>query len=93
MYKAFNDAAPSLLHAALGSLQQIARYPYPARNGTRGSLEAINFLTHPNRVMTLSLLIPPLLVMFADPASLEYEGGAANVGMLDITRTTIYANM
>ena len=31
--------------------------------------------------VTLSLLIPPLLVMFADPGSLEYEGGAANVGM------------
>ena len=43
--------------------------------------------------VTLSLLIPPLLVMFADPASLDYEGGAANVGMLDITRTTIYADM
>ncbi|KAI0730443.1 integral membrane protein S linking to the trans Golgi network-domain-containing protein [Earliella scabrosa] len=31
--------------------------------------------------VTLSLLIPPLLVMFAEPGSLEYEGGAANVGM------------
>ena len=31
--------------------------------------------------VTLSLLVPPLLVMFADPGSLEYEGGAANVGM------------
>ncbi|KAI0364550.1 hypothetical protein BV20DRAFT_956020 [Pilatotrama ljubarskyi] len=32
--------------------------------------------------VTLSLLAPPLLVMFAEPASLEYEGGAANVGMI-----------
>ncbi len=31
--------------------------------------------------VTLSLLIAPLLVMFAEPGSLEYEGGAANVGM------------
>ena len=34
--------------------------------------------------VTLSLLVPPLLVMFADPGSLEYEGGAANVGMLPL---------
>ncbi|EIW59926.1 uncharacterized protein TRAVEDRAFT_122124 [Trametes versicolor FP-101664 SS1] len=32
--------------------------------------------------VTLSLLIPPLLVMFAEPGPLEYEGGAANVGMI-----------
>ncbi|KAI0794729.1 integral membrane protein S linking to the trans Golgi network-domain-containing protein [Fomes fomentarius] len=32
--------------------------------------------------LTLSLLIPPLLVMSAEPGSLEYEGGAANVGMI-----------
>ncbi|KAI8985639.1 integral membrane protein S linking to the trans Golgi network-domain-containing protein [Trametes punicea] len=32
--------------------------------------------------VTLSVLIPPLLVMFAEPGSLEYEGGAANVGMI-----------
>ncbi|KAI0351312.1 hypothetical protein OH77DRAFT_1498579 [Trametes cingulata] len=32
--------------------------------------------------VTLSLLVPPLLVMFAEPVSLEYEGGAANVGMI-----------
>ncbi len=31
--------------------------------------------------VTLSLLIPPLLIMFAEPGPLEYEGGAANVGM------------
>lgn len=31
--------------------------------------------------VTLSVLIPPLLVMFAEPGPLEYEGGAANVGM------------
>ena len=34
--------------------------------------------------VALSLLVPPLLVMFADPGSLEYEGGAANVGMLPL---------
>ncbi|KAI0676154.1 integral membrane protein S linking to the trans Golgi network-domain-containing protein [Trametes maxima] len=32
--------------------------------------------------VTLSVLIPPLLVMLAEPGSLEYEGGAANVGMI-----------
>ena len=31
--------------------------------------------------VTLSVLIPPLLIMFAESGSLEYEGGAANVGM------------
>lgn len=31
--------------------------------------------------LTLSLLIPPLLAVFAEPTSLMYEGGAANVGM------------
>lgn len=30
--------------------------------------------------ITLSLLIPPLLTIFAEPTSLMYEGGAANVG-------------
>ncbi|KAM5541326.1 hypothetical protein V8D89_004880 [Ganoderma adspersum] len=32
--------------------------------------------------LTLSFLIPPMLSMFAEPGSLEYEGGAANVGMI-----------
>lgn len=38
--------------------------------------------------MTMALLIPPLLFLFAEKSSLEYEGGAANVGTyiaLDIT--------
>ena len=30
--------------------------------------------------LTLSLLIPPLLSLFTDPISLNYEGGPANVG-------------
>ena len=30
--------------------------------------------------LTLSVLIPPLLSLFAEPNSLGYEGGAANVG-------------
>jgi protein SYS1 len=30
--------------------------------------------------LAMSLLIPPLLVMFAEPNSLLFEGGAANVG-------------
>ena len=30
--------------------------------------------------LTLAVLIPPLLALFAEPRSLEYEGGAANVG-------------
>ncbi|KII86042.1 hypothetical protein PLICRDRAFT_44496 [Plicaturopsis crispa FD-325 SS-3] len=32
--------------------------------------------------LTLSLLIPPLLTVFAEPNSLAYEGGPANVGMV-----------
>ncbi|EPQ56198.1 hypothetical protein GLOTRDRAFT_110702 [Gloeophyllum trabeum ATCC 11539] len=32
--------------------------------------------------LTLSLITPPLLAVFADPDSLEFEGGAANVGMI-----------
>jgi hypothetical protein len=31
--------------------------------------------------LTLSLLVPPLLAIFAEPTSLMYEGGATNVGM------------
>ena len=30
--------------------------------------------------LTLSVFIPPLLNIFAEPSSLHYEGGAANVG-------------
>ncbi|KAJ7065333.1 integral membrane protein S linking to the trans Golgi network-domain-containing protein [Mycena amicta] len=32
--------------------------------------------------LTLSLCVPPLLNIFAEPASLNYEGGATNVGMV-----------
>ncbi|KAH7920908.1 hypothetical protein BV22DRAFT_1020360 [Leucogyrophana mollusca] len=32
--------------------------------------------------LTLSVLIPPLLSMFAEPSSLVHEGGAVNVGMV-----------
>ncbi|KJA22835.1 hypothetical protein HYPSUDRAFT_66799 [Hypholoma sublateritium FD-334 SS-4] len=32
--------------------------------------------------ITLSFIIPPLLAAFAEPSSLRYEGGAANVGMV-----------
>lgn len=38
------------------------------------SLQTLHYLT-------LAILLPPLLAMFAEPSSLEYEGGAANVGM------------
>lgn len=31
--------------------------------------------------LTLSIITPPLLATFAEPTSLNYEGGAANVGM------------
>lgn len=31
--------------------------------------------------LTLALLAPPLLSLFAEPSSVEYEGGATNVGM------------
>lgn len=30
--------------------------------------------------LTLSIIIPPLLAIFAEAKSLVYEGGAANVG-------------
>ncbi|KAF7370925.1 hypothetical protein MSAN_00726400 [Mycena sanguinolenta] len=32
--------------------------------------------------LTLSICVPPLLNLFAEPTSLNYEGGAANVGMV-----------
>lgn len=32
--------------------------------------------------LTLSLLIPPLLSLFAEPTSLVYEGGASSIGMI-----------
>jgi len=32
--------------------------------------------------LTLSIIIPPLLAIFAEPKSLAYEGGAANIGMI-----------
>ncbi|THH16682.1 hypothetical protein EW146_g3999 [Bondarzewia mesenterica] len=32
--------------------------------------------------LTLAVLIPPLLALFAEPSSLECAGGSANVGML-----------
>jgi len=32
--------------------------------------------------LTMALLVPPLLFLFAEKSSLEYEGGAANVGMV-----------
>ncbi|KAF7309475.1 hypothetical protein MIND_00318300 [Mycena indigotica] len=32
--------------------------------------------------VTLALCVPPLLSLFAEPGSLKYEGGAANVGMV-----------
>ncbi|KIP05560.1 hypothetical protein PHLGIDRAFT_74075 [Phlebiopsis gigantea 11061_1 CR5-6] len=32
--------------------------------------------------VTLAFLIPPLLSLFAEPSSLDYEGGATNVGMI-----------
>ena len=37
--------------------------------------------------VTLSILIPPLLSIFAEPNSLNYEGGAANVGMKGLLST------
>jgi hypothetical protein len=36
--------------------------------------------------LTLSILIPPLLDLFAEPNSLLYEGGAASVGTLSVLR-------
>ena len=35
--------------------------------------------------LTLSLLIPPLLWFFAEPNTLIYEGGAANVGQTSVS--------
>ncbi|KZT07169.1 uncharacterized protein LAESUDRAFT_698948 [Laetiporus sulphureus 93-53] len=32
--------------------------------------------------LTLAILVPPLLTIFAKSSALEYDGGAANVGML-----------
>ena len=38
------------------------------------SLQALHYLV-------LSMMVSPLLALFAESSSLEYEGGAANVGM------------
>lgn len=32
--------------------------------------------------LTLALLVPPLLSIFADPVALDFEGGAANIAMI-----------
>lgn len=32
--------------------------------------------------LTLSILVPPLLTIFAEPDALVFEGGATNVGMI-----------
>ncbi|KAF9814329.1 hypothetical protein IEO21_05172 [Rhodonia placenta] len=32
--------------------------------------------------LTMALLVPPLLIIFADSRALDYDGGAANVGMI-----------
>lgn len=39
------------------------------------SMQALHYLT-------LSIFIPPLLIIFSEPKSLTFEGGAANVGMV-----------
>ncbi|CCM01273.1 uncharacterized protein FIBRA_03322 [Fibroporia radiculosa] len=39
------------------------------------SLQTLHYLT-------LAVLLPPLLIIFAEPSALEYHGGAANVGMV-----------
>lgn len=31
--------------------------------------------------LTLAIILPPILAIFAEKSSLEFEGGAANVGM------------
>jgi protein SYS1 len=36
--------------------------------------------------LTLCILIPPLLDLFAEPSSLLYEGGAASVGASSVLR-------
>ena len=38
--------------------------------------------------LTLTVFIPPLLSIFAEPTSLQYEGGAANVGKQFLPRPT-----
>lgn len=35
--------------------------------------------------ITLSIFIPPLLTVFAEPTSLAYEGGASNIGSSTLT--------
>lgn len=32
--------------------------------------------------MTLAVIVPPLLAIFAEPTSLEYEGGPTSIGMI-----------
>ncbi|KAK0202347.1 integral membrane protein S linking to the trans Golgi network-domain-containing protein [Desarmillaria ectypa] len=42
--------------------------------------------------LTLSLIVPPLLSLFADPKALEYHGGGASVGMIMDWREMSYLN-
>lgn len=51
-----------------------ARHSDPAHIHTKiVSIQTVHYLV-------LSIFIPPLLTLFAEPNSLDYEGGAANVG-------------
>ena len=43
--------------------------------------------------LTLSIIIPPLLAIFAEPKSLAYEGGAANVGNYDLPCSCCQGNL
>ena len=50
----------------------------PARQVVFYCIRTVQYLTY----LTLAQLAPPLLSLFAEPGSLEYEGGAFNVGTL-----------
>ncbi|KAG6889759.1 hypothetical protein C0995_014686 [Termitomyces sp. Mi166 len=53
----------------------------PKRN-TNTNWDPILLISQTLHYLTLSVLVPPLLAIFAEPTSITYEGGAANIGMI-----------
>jgi hypothetical protein len=60
------SASPAILFRTLALTSSVLSFQIVA-------LQSLHYLT-------LTLLVPPLLSLFAEPGSLEYEGGAFNVG-------------
>ena len=65
---------PVLIISQVIRTTEYFRYLYLRDNQQIISLQALHYLV-------LSMMVSPLLALFAESSSLEYEGGAANVGM------------